>query len=225
MIIAIDGPAASGKSSTASGVASRLGFRHIDTGAMYRAITLKMIKEQVDLNSEANVQQILESMDLQVDFSHDEQELILDGNVLGDEIRSPEVTSKVADVSALGVVRQHLLGIQRGVAETHDVVLEGRDIGTVVFPEAEVKIYMVADSRVRALRRQKDFAQQGIEKSLDELEAEILARDAHNAQRKLAPMKPAEDAITLDTTELSIEDQIKFIVSRVEAIKSNGGTN
>jgi len=225
MIIAIDGPAASGKSSTASGVAGELGFRHIDTGAMYRAITLKLIREQVDLKLETHVQKVLDKLDLEVDFSHDAQELILDGVTLGEEIRSPEVTAKVADVSAMKAVRNHLLGIQRGVAETHDVVLEGRDIGTVVFPDAEVKIYMVADSRVRALRRQKDFARQGIEKSLDELEREILARDAHNAQRKLAPMKPAEDAILLDTTELSIEDQIKFIVSRVETIKSNGGTN
>jgi cytidylate kinase len=225
MIIAIDGPAASGKSSTASGVAAQLGFRHIDTGAMYRAITLKMITEHVDLSDAEQVANVLKNMDLKVDFSHVTQQLILDGIQLGDEIRSPEVTRRVADVSALKAVRTHLLAVQREVAETHDVVLEGRDIGTVVFPHAEIKIYMTADSRIRALRRQRDFARQGIDKSLDELEAEILERDRHNAQRKLAPMKAAEDAIILDTTELSIEDQIKFIVSKVEMIMSNGGTN
>jgi len=223
MIIAIDGPAASGKSSTASGVASRLGFRHIDTGAMYRAITLKIINEQLDLSQTEQLDKLLDQLELRVDFSNNEQELYLDGKLLGEEIRSPEVTEMVADVSALPAVRKYLLGIQRSVASTHDVVLEGRDIGTVVFPEAEIKIYMIADAKVRALRRQKDFASQGIEKSLVELEAEILARDEHNAQRKLAPMKPADDAITLDTTDISINEQIEFIVSKVEAAKTNGG--
>ncbi|MCF7807581.1 MAG: (d)CMP kinase [Candidatus Marinimicrobia bacterium] len=225
MIIAIDGPAASGKSSTASGVASQLGFRHIDTGAMYRAITLKLIREKLDLSKTEDLKNLLNNLDLRVDFTQDGQELYLDGVQLGDEIRSHEVTEFVADVSAQSLVRQYLLGVQREVASKHDVVLEGRDIGTVVFPDAEIKIYMVADSRVRAARRQKDFARQGIEKSLDELEEEILARDAHNAKRKLAPMRAAADATILDTTTMSIEDQINFIVSKVEASKSNGGTN
>ncbi|MEA3287311.1 MAG: (d)CMP kinase [Candidatus Marinimicrobia bacterium] len=223
MIIAIDGPAASGKSSTAHGVAERLGFRHIDTGAMYRAITLKIINEKGDLAQTDKLQDILDTLDLRVEFTGNSQDLFLDGELLGDQIRSPEVTELVADVSALACVRQRLLGLQHDVAEAHDVVLEGRDIGTVVFPDAEIKIYMIADIMVRAQRRQKDFHQQGVEKSLEELSAEILARDEHNAQRELAPMKAAEDAITLDTTELSIEDQIEFIVSKVETAKSNGG--
>ncbi len=223
MIIAIDGPAASGKSSTAHGVAERLGFRHIDTGAMYRAITLKIINEKLDFDQTDELQSLLDTLDLQVDFSNNAQDLYLDGHLLGAEIRSPEVTDLVADVSALGAVRQHLLGVQRSVAESFDVVLEGRDIGTVVFPEAEIKIYMIADVMVRAQRRQKDFTAQGIEKSLEEIKLEILARDEHNARRKLAPMKAARDAITLDTTKLSIEDQIEFIVSKVETAKSNGG--
>jgi len=189
MIIAIDGPAASGKSSTASGVATRLGFRHIDTGAMYRAITLKILTEKLDISKVDKLESLLDELDLKVDFSTEKQELYLDGNLLGNEIRTPEVTQLVADVSALPEVRKYLLGIQRDVARSHDVVLEGRDIGTVVFPEAEIKIYMIADVKVRAQRRQKDFASQGVEKSLEDLEAEILARDEHNAKRKLAPMK------------------------------------
>ncbi|MBT5269570.1 MAG: (d)CMP kinase, partial [Candidatus Marinimicrobia bacterium] len=223
MIIAIDGPAASGKSSTAHGVAQKLNFRHIDTGAMYRAITLKIINENMDLSKLDDLQALLDGLDLQVTFNEDIQEIYLDGELLGDEIRSPQVTNLVADVSAIAGVRNHLLGIQREVAQSHDVVLEGRDIGTVVFPDADIKIYMVAEARIRALRRQKDFALQGIEKSIEELEKEILERDEHNAKRKLAPMKAAKDAITLDTTELSIDDQIEFIVSRVETAKSNGG--
>ena len=223
MIIAIDGPAASGKSSTAHGVAKKLNFRHIDTGAMYRAITLKLINENTDLSKLDELQELLDGLDLKVIFNDDNQEIYLDGTLLGDEIRSPQVTALVADVSAIAGVRNRLLGVQREVAKSHDVVLEGRDIGTVVFPDADIKIYMVADAKVRALRRQKDFARQGIEKSLEELEKEILERDEHNAQRKLAPMKAAKDAIALDTTKLSIEDQIEFIVSRVEAAKSNGG--
>jgi small subunit ribosomal protein S1 len=223
MIIAIDGPAASGKSSTAHGVARKLNFRHIDTGAMYRAITLKIINENKDLSNLDELQELLDNLDLKVTFNEDIQEIHLDGILLGDEIRSPQVTALVADVSAIAGVRKRLLGVQREVAKSHDVVLEGRDIGTVVFPDADIKIYMVADARVRALRRQKDFALQGIEKTVEELEKEILERDEHNAQRKLAPMKAANDAITLDTTTLSIEDQIEFIVSKVETAKSNGG--
>ncbi len=223
MIIAIDGPAASGKSSTAHGVAQKLNFRHIDTGAMYRAITLKIINENMDLSKLDELQELLDKLDLKVSFNEDNQEIHLDGILLGDEIRSPEVTALVADVSAIAGVRNRLLGVQREVAQSHDVVLEGRDIGTVVFPDADIKIYMVADVGVRALRRQKDFARQGIEKSIEVLEKEILERDEHNAQRKLAPMKAAKDAITLDTTELSIDEQIEFIVSRVETAKSNGG--
>ncbi len=223
MIIAIDGPAASGKSSTAHGVAEKLHFRHIDTGAMYRAITLKTIQSKVDLSDGEALSDLLNQMDLKIGFSTEGQTIHLDGVLLGDEIRSPEVTSGVADVSALPIVRDYLLSVQRDVAEAHDVVLEGRDIGTVVFPGADIKIYMVADARVRAKRRQKDFERQGITKSLDELEQEILERDAHNANREIAPMIAADDAITLDTTELSIEDQIEFIVSRVETAKSNGG--
>ena len=223
MIIAIDGPAASGKSSTAHGVAQQLRFRHIDTGAMYRAITLKIINEKLDLSETDALQEMLDELDLRVDFSNDAQELHLDGKLLGNEIRSSEVTDLVADVSALGAVRQRLLGVQREVAESHDVVLEGRDIGTVVFPQAEIKIYMVADVKVRAERRQKDFAEQGVIKSIEELVKEIQARDQHNANRKLAPMKAADDAITLDTTKISIDEQIEFIVSKVETAKSNGG--
>jgi len=223
MIIAIDGPAASGKSSTAHGVARKLNFRHIDTGAMYRAITLKIIKEKMDLSQLDDLQHLLDDLDLKVTFNKDIQEIHLDGILLGDEIRSPQVTDLVADVSALPSVRKRLLGVQRDLAKSHDVVLEGRDIGTVVFPDADIKIYMIADARVRALRRQKDFARQGIDKSVETLEKEILERDEHNAKRKLAPMKAANDAITLDTTELSIDDQIDFIVSKVETAKLNGG--
>jgi len=223
MIIAIDGPAASGKSSTAHGVAKKLDFRHIDTGAMYRAITLKIINENMDLSKADELQLMLDNLDLSVTFSGEDQEIYLDGQLLGEEIRSPKVTALVADVSAIAGVRSRLLGVQREVAKAHDVVLEGRDIGTVVFPDADIKIYMVADARVRALRRQKDFAAQGIDKSIDELEKEILERDEHNAKRKLAPMKAADDAVILDTTKLSIDEQIEFIVSRVETAKTNGG--
>jgi len=223
MIIAIDGPAAAGKSSTARGVAEQLGFRHIDTGAMYRAITLKVLQEGLDLADEKRLRSLLDNLDLQVEFEDGVQRLILDGKTLGDEIRTPLVTEQVADVSALFSVRQRLLSVQRTVGAAHDVVLEGRDIGTVVFPNAEIKIYMIADVEVRALRRQKDFARQGIEKSLEELIAEILARDEHNAKRELAPMIPAADAILLDTTHMSIESQIQFIVSKVETALTNGG--
>ncbi len=223
MIVAIDGPAASGKTTTARGVAQRMGFRHIDTGALYRAVTLYLLRSGTDISDVQAVEQDLQSIDLRVDFTDGGQETFLGEEDVKDELRSVEVTRNVSVVSAIGAVRARLLPLQHEIAAQHDVVLEGRDIGTVVFPNAEIKIFMVADTRIRAQRRQKDFARIGIEKSLEELEQEIRARDEHNAQRDLAPMVPADDATQLDTSELSIDEQIDFIVSMIGERNTNGG--
>jgi len=223
MIVAIDGPAASGKTTTARGVAQRLGFRHIDTGALYRAVTLHLLRQQTDISDPGAVERALHDMDLRVAFDDRGQQTFLGEENLGDLLRGVEVTAQVSAVSALKAVRSQLLPVQRKIAHSHDVVLEGRDIGTVVFPDADIKIFMIADLMERARRRKKDFAAKGIEKSLDELAAEIQARDEHNANRDLAPMKPAEDAITLDTSHLAIEEQIDLIVSMVVERRNNNG--
>ena len=223
MIVAIDGPAASGKTTTARGVAQRMGFRHIDTGALYRAVTLYLLRQHIDLTDLQAVERALDEMELRVEFNSDGQQTFLGNENLAEKIRGDEVTQHVSEVSAMASVRAHLLPLQRAIAQEYRVVLEGRDIGTVVFPDAEIKIFMVADARIRAQRRQRDFASMGIDKSLDELEREILQRDAHNAQRELAPMVAAEDAIRLDTSEITIDEQIEFIVSRIRTIRTNGG--
>lgn len=223
MIVAIDGPAASGKTTTARGVAQRMGFRHIDTGALYRAVTLFLLRHKTNIADASEVEHALSGMDLRVEFNDEGQQTYLGNENLADKIRSVEVTQHVSEVSALACVRGHLLPLQRRIAEEYDVVLEGRDIGTVVFPHAEIKIFMVADTRIRAQRRQLDFKKLGIDKDLAELEAEINARDKHNATRNLAPMIAADDAIELDTSDLSIDEQIEFIISRIRMIRNNGG--
>ncbi len=218
MIIAIDGPAASGKTTTAAGVAARLGYRHIDTGAMYRAVTLHFLRQQVDLGDPDSVLRALQDLMLNTDFDKQGQVTRLKDEDVRSEIRTPRVTETVAEVSALAPVRAHLLGIQRALARRHDVVLEGRDIGTVVFPDAELKIFMIADLKVRAERRQRELADRGIHVDLAQIASEIEERDSHNANRDLAPMIPAEDAIQLDTSAMSIDQQIDFIVSQVEKL-------
>ncbi|MCF7842708.1 MAG: (d)CMP kinase, partial [Lentisphaeria bacterium] len=204
MIIAIDGPAASGKSSTAARVAAKLGFRHIDTGAMYRAVTLYMLDHGVDISDTESVLNVLPDVDVSLEFKGDNQHVILAGVDVSDRIRTPAVNEHVSQVSAIPAVRQRLVELQRQAANDYDVVLEGRDIGTVVFPNAELKIFMIADVHVRAQRRQQELASLGIQQDLAELEKDLIARDKIDSSRELSPLKPATDAVELDTSKLTI---------------------
>jgi cytidylate kinase len=215
MIIAIDGPAGSGKSSTARRVARDLGFLHLDTGAMYRAITLKCLRLGILHTDNDSLQKCVEDTIIRFAGSFPDVRVTLDGADVTEEIRGEQVTGLVSDYCAPSVVRQALVEQQRQIASGRDVVCEGRDIGTVVFPNADLKFFMVASVEERARRRQRDFKNLGIEKTIDELAREIAERDHKDSTRQNSPLCKASDAIEIDTTNLSFEQQVELIVQRV----------
>jgi len=214
MVIAIDGPAGSGKSTTAKNVAEKLGFIHINTGAMYRGISLKCIQEDVNIEDPSQLNHLLTHTKLEF-AAEGELALLMDGVDISAEITSVEVTDFVSQVSAISEVREKLVQFQREMAEGLNVVLEGRDIGTVVFPNADHKFFLVADIHERARRRKKEMEAKGEVVSLEELTAEMLERDRKDSTRKHSPLKKAEDAVEIDTTGISIEEQVNRIVEIV----------
>ena len=214
MVIAIDGPAGSGKSTTAKNVAEKLGFIHINTGAMYRGIALKCIQEDVNIEDTSQLNHLLTHTKLEF-ASEGELTLFMDDVDISAEIISVQVTDFVSQVSAISEVREKLVQYQREMADRLDVVLEGRDIGTVVFPNAEYKFFLVADILERARRRKKEMEAKGEVVSLEELTSEMEERDRKDSTREHSPLKKAEDAVEIDTTGLNIEEQVNRIVEIV----------
>ncbi len=215
MIVAIDGPAATGKSTSAKLVAQKLGFTYMDTGAMYRCVTLSVLRNHIALADEEALQLLIQEMDIHFDKTGDKLVVCLNKEDVSTLIRKPEVTSHVSAVSALPQVRNHMVAIQRRSAKNQDCVIEGRDIGTIVFPKADVKFFLVADDIVRAKRRQLDLKAIGEEKTIDELVEEIRRRDRFDSERSHSPLKKADDAIEVDTSELTIDEQVDFMVNKV----------
>lgn len=215
MIVAIDGPAATGKSTSAKLVAQKLGFTYMDTGAMYRCVTLSVLRNHIALADEEALQLLIQEMDIHFDKTDDKLVVCLNKEDVSTLIRKPEVTSHVSAVSALPQVRNHMVAIQRKSAKNQDCVIEGRDIGTIVFPKADVKFFLVADDFVRAKRRQLDLKAIGEEKTIDELVEEIRRRDRFDSERSHSPLKKADDAIEVDTSELTIDEQVDFMVNKV----------
>ena len=215
MIVAIDGPAATGKSTSAKLVAQKLGFTYMDTGAMYRCMTLSVLRNHISLADEEALQLLIQEMDIHFDKTDDKLVVCLNKEDVSTLIRKPEVTSHVSAVSALPQVRNHMVAIQRKSAKNQDCVIEGRDIGTIVFPKADVKFFLVADDIVRAKRRQLDLKAIGEEKTIDELVEEICRRDRFDSERSHSPLKKADDAIEVDTSELTIDEQVDFMVNKV----------
>lgn len=218
IVIAIDGPAAAGKSTTARLVAERLGYLHVDTGAMYRAMTLKALRGGVDIHNAAEVERLAERTEIRLERDAGRVKVFLDGLDVTEEIRSPEVDRAVSAVSSYGKVRELMVREQRRMGQRGGIVLEGRDIGTVVFPEAELKIYMVANVRERARRRQQELAARGVASELEELVEEIVRRDEKDSSRTLSPLRKAPDAIILDTSTMTVEEQVEFIVQKAKEI-------
>lgn len=218
IIIAIDGPAASGKSTTAKRVAAQLGYMHIDTGAMYRAMALKVLRNNIRPDDTEQVAALAEHTTVRLIPSDKKVNVVLDGQVVSDEIRLPAVTNMVSPVSTVSAVRTLMVKEQRAMGNEGGIVLEGRDIGTVVFPEAQLKIFMVADARERAVRRRKELDEKGVEISLDALEQEILDRDKIDSERAVSPLRKADDAIEVNTTHMTIDEQVEFIVRKANAI-------
>lgn len=221
IVIAIDGPAASGKSTTAALVARRLGYLHLDTGAMYRAMTLRILREGVSPGHEQDVVRMVESTEIVLSRTEDGNRVFLQGQDVTEEIRTPEVTRAVSTVSSYPGVRAVLVRQQRTLAEKGGVVLEGRDIGTVVLPDADLKIFMVADVAERARRRREDLRKSGVDADETAIAAELLERDRKDSSRETSPLRQAADAVVLDTSNLTIEEQVEIIVKKAREILRN----
>jgi len=217
MVITIDGAAGVGKTSTAKEIAKRLGYQYFDTGAMYRAVTLFFIKKNVDLVSDSQVTESLDTIKLNIDFSSEsEMQIFLDEEDVSLKIRNQEVTSKVSAVSAIKDVREMMVKIQRSFTKDGNFVVEGRDIGTVVFPDANYKFYLQADYDIRAKRRLADFEKINEAKNINEIKEDLEIRDKYDSTRKLSPLKKPEDAIIIDTTLCSFEEQVNQILKHIE---------
>lgn len=212
MIIAIDGPSASGKSTTAKGVAEKLGITHLDTGAMYRTVTWGLKKAAIHPSDDKKVRDFLKDLEIYFDVSN---HIWLNGEDVSVEIRTGDISSRVSAVSTIPEVREKMVKIQRQIAGKKDCVLEGRDIGTVVFPDAEYKFFLVADTEIRAKRRLLDLERIGESTTLSELIDDIERRDAVDSSRDHSPLLQAEDAIPIDTSHLTINEQINKIVNLI----------
>lgn len=225
MIVAIDGPAGSGKSTIARALARRLGLTYLDTGAMYRVVTLLALEQDVPLESDSRLGCLAREMDVRFVDTPDETARVLVGDRdVTNAIRNPLVSQKVSLVAAHRQVRQALLRRQRQLAEQGDMVLEGRDIGTVVCPRAELKVYLTASAEVRATRRRQQLEEQGVCISQNALERELLLRDSRDSGRVLAPLRKARDAVEIDTSALTVDQVLDLIVEHAAANEPGEGT-
>tara|TARA_B100000945_G_scaffold76498_1_gene59071 strand:- start:522 stop:1172 length:651 start_codon:yes stop_codon:yes gene_type:complete len=206
MIIAIDGPAGSGKSTTAKLLAKKIGFIYLDTGAMYRAVTHYFLNNSADLTSSSEILQLLNKMNLKIDHQNDEFTVFLDDKNVNSHIRKQNINQFVSDVSKIGEVRKEMVEIQRNFSNKKDIVVEGRDIGSHVFPNADYKFFIKADILVRAKRRFNEMSESSI--SIPELAAQLEQRDMLDSNRTISPLVKANDALVVDTTSLTIEEQV-----------------
>ena len=216
MIIAIDGPAGSGKSTIAKLTAKDLDLVYLDTGAMYRIFTLKTLKENVEYTNLKKINELLETLDIDID----KDKFYLDKKDVSFEIRTTEVANNVSNIAAIKKVREKMVSLQREFSKSKNVIVDGRDIGTVVFPNANVKIFLIADAKERTNRRYKELKEKDKNISWDEIYKNILTRDEIDSTRKIAPLKKAEDAIEVDTTGKSIEE-VKKIILEIISFKYN----
>jgi len=217
-VIAIDGPAGAGKSATARGLALRLGYVYVDTGALYRSIALFAQKTGIDFEDAHALAEMTRQLDFRFTRTRDDLTgIVVNSEDVSDQIRTPEITRGSSIVSRHREVREELLLIQRKMAAAGGVVMEGRDIGSVVLPDADVKVFITARPEIRAGRRHKEMIEKGFEVSLEEVLSEIEARDERDMHRAVSPLKPADDAWILDTSDLSLEDVIEKIAAMVKA--------
>lgn len=212
IIIAIDGPAGAGKSTIAKIIAGKLGIEYIDTGAMYRAITLKLYQLRCDLNDEEKINQILE--ETSIDFI--KNSIFLDGKNVDEEIRKPMINEKVSIVASLKKVRQKLVAIQQNIGKNKSIIMDGRDIGTYVFPHAHYKFYLTASVEERAYRRWKEMQEKGFHVNIKEIKEEIMKRDDMDIHREINPLFKASDAIEIDTTGKTMEVVVNEILSYIK---------
>ncbi len=217
LIIALDGPAASGKSTTAKLLAKELEYIYIDTGAMYRACGLCSKQLGIPLSDIPAITEMMQDIIIEIRYSETGNRIFLNNEDVSEAIRTKEVSRLASDISQIGIVRTKLVDLQREMGKAGGVVMDGRDIGTVVFPNADLKLFMIADVEVRAQRRFAELQQKGMEISFEEVRDDLIWRDKNDSTRALAPLKKADDAIEIDTTGLSIDEQ----VSRIKEIIKN----
>ena len=215
--IAIDGPGGAGKSSLAKSVAKRLSIIYVDTGALYRTIGLYMIKNGINCKDNATVIKALKNINLELKYVDGEQVILLNGENFGDEIRQPEVSMAASNVSAIPEVRAFLLETQRNIARTNSVIMDGRDIGTVILPDAEVKIFLTASPEARAKRRYDELIAKGKTVKYEDVYNEMVERDNNDSTRACAPCVPAEDATMLDNSLLTAEETVDEVVRIINA--------
>lgn len=224
IVIAIDGYSSCGKSTTAKAVAAELGYAYVDTGAMYRGVTLHLLERSIPFEDLPRVEEALQQM--QITFRRNRRsgrnELCLDGVSREDEIRQMRISNAVSEVSVIPAVRHAMVAQQQRMGRKRGIVMDGRDIGTTVFPDAEVKIFMTADVYIRAMRRQVELAAKGEQVSLDDIVQNLQKRDYLDSTRAESPLRRAADAVLLDTSHITIDEQVDFVLERVSSILVDG---
>lgn len=211
MIVAVDGPAGSGKGTVTKRIEKELGFLNLDTGATYRCVALQVLRENVKLDDEEKIIKIANDIDIKIDNTGDKDIILLNGEDVSKEIRTKEVTEVVSQISSIIPVRERMVEVQRNLAKGKNVIVEGRDIGTVVFPNADVKIYLDASEEVRAKRRYEENVQNGINTTYEEVLENVKMRDYNDMHKKVGALKKADDAIIIDSTSLTIDQVVENI--------------
>lgn len=215
--VAIDGPAGAGKSTIAKSASKKLGYIYIDTGALYRTVGLNALRLGVDIqNDEAVASTLTDDLSIELKFIDGEQRMFLNGEDVSSDIRTPEASMAASRVSAVPAVRKYLFDLQKNLAKTNNCIMDGRDIGTVVLPDARVKIFLTASPEARAQRRFRELQEKGIEASYEDVLADMIKRDYDDSHRAIAPLKQADDAVLCDTSELTLEESIDLVISTIE---------
>lgn len=215
--IAIDGPAGAGKSSIAKALSKRLGYIYIDTGAMYRAVALFFVENNVSDGTDSRIESLLDKLEISIKYEDGAQKVILNGEDITGKLRLEEIGKLASKFSAIGSVREKLVALQRKLAQKENVVMDGRDIGTVVLPNADLKIYLSASSKVRAKRRYLELLEKGYtDLDINEIEDEIIKRDEADMNREISPLKQADDAYYLDSSDMTLEEVVSKILSMVK---------
>lgn len=214
--IAVDGPAGAGKSTISRGAAKDLGFIYVDTGALYRAVGLNALMLEADTKNPEAVEKTLVGACVEIKFAAGEQRVFLNGEDVSEAIRAPEASMAASDVSAIPAVRDFLFELQRDIAKKNNCIMDGRDIGTVVLPWAQIKIFLTAAPEERAMRRYKELVAKGVAVEYEQVLEEMNQRDFNDSNRAIAPLKPAEDSVTVDTTGYTLEESINMVTSLIK---------
>ncbi len=216
LIVAIDGPAGAGKSTVAKRLAKELGYTYMDTGAMYRAFAWRVMEQGMDLSDERELRRVLQETNIELVEHYGRPGVLLNGVDVTDRIRTPEISQLASRVSTSKIVRERMVELQRAIGSQGGVVAEGRDIGTVVFPDAEVKIYLDASSQERARRRFEEFRGQGSQATMEETVSEMEERDRRDKERDVAPLRKAEDALVIDSTDSAVDGVVERIMQEIK---------